>query len=395
MKNILFTLIFGFLSSFIFCQIDTINFEFDVVRELSELNDPGSGEGYPWISDDGLRIYFTTYLFSVSVSVLSQKEHIDSLFSEPIALTINSDSTNNNSPWLTKDELDIYFVSGVAEILNQTKLYHASREDINDEFDAPVEVILNGANEGFYSSPSFTEDLEQVFIFNANGTNRDTVFHFEKSDDNEYNIVDALPTPIGYIPGPGKLSKNGLRYFLSMSNSAGFGKKMYVAEREDLDSTFDSFYFIDNEFINSSGSQNIQPSLSRNGRFMVFTRNDGQTWSANDLFIAYNYEPVSVNENELNERFIIKISPNPASDFIRFEIVNDDQSYKNLDLVIYSSDGRVIDETSFKSQNNNMYLSTTEYNSGMYFFKVKSDKGDFASGSFIMKSFKNAGLNRA
>lgn len=381
MKNLLFTLLISLLSANIFCQFDSISLGFDEVRELHELNESDLGEGYPWISNDGLRIYYTQQNF---VNVISQREHIDSLFSEPRVLTVNSDSTNNFSPWLTEDELDIYFVSADSEDSGHTNLYHATREDINDEFGTPVEVILNGSIEDFYSSPSFTEDLEQLFIYGATGLDNDTIFYYEKSDINAYDLVDRISIPLGLLPAPGKLSKNGLRYYIPISNSAGINKKIYVAERESLNSSFNSFYYIDNESINGPDNDYIQPAVSRDRRFMVFVRSNGITWNGNDMFIAYNSDPVSVKEYEYVDDFEIKVSPNPASNYIRFEILDDDQLYKTINLIIYSSDGRLLDEIAFQDHNNTLRLPTIGYNSGMYFFKLISEIGDSKSGNFMI-----------
>lgn len=384
MKRLLIILSFTFIITAANSQNDTINLEFDFVRELTELNDSNKGEGYPWISNDGLRIYFSKSASSRTKNYYSKRESIDDLFSNPEELTTNLSSANNFSPWLTDDELTIYFVRTIPNDFNSTKLYRATRNSIDLEFEAPIEVTLEFGNEGFNSSPSFTEDLEQLFIFHDNTTGNRSIRHFEKLDNHNYSFVDSISIPEGYSPCPGKLSKNGLKYYFALERDSDLLNSLYVAKRDNLESTFDSFCYIDNEDINNLEHRDIQPFMTKDRRFFVFIRASENSWAQNDLFIGYNSQPVSVKEYEFNENFKIAVSPNPATDFIKIEIVSNNQVYKRVDMIIYSSDGRVVDNIIFENQKPNHYLSTVEYGSGIYFFNAHSDEGDFTSGSFMV-----------
>ena len=75
MKQITLSLVLSFfyLSS-ISGQITILPVEFDTIRYLTEINADNQADAYPWLSDDGLRIYFVQRPDSLPVSLMYYAE---------------------------------------------------------------------------------------------------------------------------------------------------------------------------------------------------------------------------------------------------------------------------------------------------------------------------------
>jgi hypothetical protein len=220
-------------------DIPSISFEFDTVRALTEINEPYFADAYPWISNDGLRLYITINRDSLSKIAYSVRPHTDTLFSEPELLSINSTEYSTISPWLTADELNIYYCINNTETYN-TNIYRASRSSINESFGTPVKLTLYSLSAGFFASPSLESDLSKLYIYNT--YNGKMIYIYNRAGNDEYRLSDTLSVPEGYEAYPGKLSQDNLKYYLPLKDQ-GDTLKLHVMQRQSVGESFDSIYF--------------------------------------------------------------------------------------------------------------------------------------------------------
>ena len=387
MKSLLILFIIIISSFNISGQIELISLEFDSIRALTELNTSQAGEGYPWISNDGLRIYYTSGMSGTDFRILySQRNSTDDFFSDPIPLSINISSVGSISQWLSEDELHIYFFTRDSNGPQSKTLFHATRDNISDEFNEPIKVDLLGGIEGIINNPSLTRDFNQLFIFNTPSSDEmPGIKILERTGENEYTLVDNIEVPSGYESGQGQISKDGLRFILGLKSETEIFKNLYIIERESETDTFDDFYLIDNDLINSSDLTSIQPSISKNDHYFVFVRNNANMWTRNDLYIAYNFGPVSTNDYNFQDKNSVKVSPNPASEFINFDLENVDCISSDMEIIVFSADGRLIGNKLLSKTNTKISLSTSHYNSGLYFYKIQCENGILTTGSFVVE----------
>jgi hypothetical protein len=364
-------------------EIPNIDFQFDSIRALTEINLPDNAEAYPWISNDGLRLYFTLETDSVDIVVMSDREHYDSAFETLQILSINSSLNDNSSPWLTDDELDIYFI--IDELRNSltSMLYHAHRNSMKDKFEEPDQVNLVGNISGYLRSPSFTMDMEKLYIYNSN-SGIENILILDKVAVDEYQLVDTLNIPDGYESGPGKIGQDDLKYYISLTDIYE-NNALYVYCRESIEDSFDSVYYLNNEIINDSEFRNHQPSISKDGNYFVFVRSSENSWSSNDLYIAYNKSTPAGLVNIQNTDNAISIYPNPAVDYLTFDFLNSD--IEEFTISIFTINGIHTESIMFTNNVHKAVISTAKYNSGVYLYKITSSDLNVGNGKFVVENY--------
>jgi hypothetical protein len=148
---------------------DSSGAPFDSVRPLSEINSTGTADAYPWISPNGLHLYFTGGDPSVeNYLYMASRNSRNSLFGAP--LKINFPGTSNFSCFLTNDELEIYFKSDMT-------IYYAKRDSIGDAFSAPEAMPEFGVM-GFVAGPSLTPDSSEFYLYNVPDTTGSWILKF-------------------------------------------------------------------------------------------------------------------------------------------------------------------------------------------------------------------------
>lgn len=83
---------------------------FDSVRALWEINDPLDADAYPWISGDGLRLYYT--FGSPSIICVSERSSTSDLFQRPVSVSITKNPGNIFSAWLNDGEDVMLYANG-------------------------------------------------------------------------------------------------------------------------------------------------------------------------------------------------------------------------------------------------------------------------------------------
>jgi len=339
---------------------DTVAFKADSVRSLSELNSSTGAEAYPWISSDGLRIYYTKSISNINNIYFASRNTVHEPFSNAKALTLGNEN-NIFSCWLTNDELHIYFIDNVSY-----KVYHAQRSSKLDDFGIPSEITIDSKVIGFKSGISFTPDFKQLFLYN--GTNN--IIILQQNGTDNYVISDTLDIPNGSLACPGTLSQDGLTYYLGLTFSKI--QKLYYYTRTSLSENFTKLYYIDNKLINIDSKNMLQPFVSGAGNYFVFV-SAVDYWQTNDLYIGYLKPAATLSPIE-SESEHCRIFPNPAINSV--SIASDNTIEK---IMVYSIFGTLIDCLSVTQESNNVQLLTQNYRSGIYMVTIYTKQGNVYS----------------
>jgi hypothetical protein len=347
------------------CSISPALMDFDTVRALTEINEDAVAEAYPWISRDGLRLYFNKN----HKIVYSERTDVNNPFSAYQVLSINSAVYDNLSCWLTTDELDIFFMMREENGAMSTTLYHAQRSSVYEEFSSPVKVTLTGDISGFLSGPSLTPGLGYLYLCNSiivNNRYVRNIYVFEKTDEYAYTLADSLDMPDGLLAGPGSLSYNNLRYYFSLEDSLEH-KWIYYFERSTVTEKFKDLYYVDDSLINEPLTRNGMPSISSDGNHLVFARSLEDFWEENDLYIAFNKNVNVINKTAKTNTIPLRSYPNPFSHstIISFNLKSTD----NAVLDIYDLQGELI-KTFYNLNANFVEWNATDNNSGTYIAKL-------------------------
>lgn len=124
------------------------------VRILGELNEFGEAESYPWLSGDGLRLY---YCFKNQIYFAKRKEGDRSFkFPVPLELSFEGDIL---SCYLSSDELKLYFVN------RDGLIYLATRDNKKEDFSAPILYSDDLVSENFISSFSIDDKEKIVTVY--------------------------------------------------------------------------------------------------------------------------------------------------------------------------------------------------------------------------------------
>ena len=212
--------------------------QFEPAALVPNLDAGGSEEGTPFLSFDGLSLYFFSTRPGPGTQGdrdiwLAQRPTLDAPFAEPVVLPGINGPELEHLPRLSRDELSIFFVSSRESPDNDaTNLWVAQRESRSAEFSAPVEVPgINGStrDEGFSITPDgltlfFSSNrlaLEQMDLFVATRPDASASFGTPEPLEQLNSSADELDP---------QLSPDGLELFFASSRDGGF--QLFRATRQ-------------------------------------------------------------------------------------------------------------------------------------------------------------------
>jgi hypothetical protein len=363
--------IFIFLTIFFSVSLECFpqsNFEVvGSVRSLSELNKSDNAEAYPFISENGLNIYFTSGSPDASNIFVASRHDTSSPFSTPVLLS-NHFPPGSHSGWLSKDELDIYFV-------NKNAVYTSRRNSIYEKFLQPVIVHLSGRVYDFVSSVSLTQDKEELLIYSVlNRKTNISVFRKQQNSFYDYAFVGMLPIPVFFKVGSGMLSSNGLGFYLSVRLNNRH--KLAKLTRNTTKEVFTDFQILEGSLIDNLDNM-IQPSVASDN-FVAFVVNHSINWSDSDLYL---YQKLS-NKLDINQ-FSIELYPNPTTGKVN---VTFNKSVGKLEAILISLDGVEQKRFRFNNAATDISLDIEDLNPGLYILKLK-----FADMTISKKVVKGSG----
>ncbi len=136
--------------------------KFTDVRKLDEINSEGQSDMHPWISADGLRLYFTKQNGDQIQFYQASRTNPDEEFISLNKLDIEVPAVSNNmSCFFTNREKTVYIVSG-------NTIYRSEREDINEGFDKP-EKIAETDDSSYINGITMSANQKEMYIFNSQG----------------------------------------------------------------------------------------------------------------------------------------------------------------------------------------------------------------------------------
>lgn len=122
-------------------------------RLLGEVNESGVADAYPYISADGLRIYWVRDNYIMYSSRKDRKF----VFRYPDELKLQYPESSVLSCWLSSDELTLYFIT------LETIIYKCTRKSLSEPFSTPEIFSDKWNNAGFFSAVNVVSPY--IFMF--------------------------------------------------------------------------------------------------------------------------------------------------------------------------------------------------------------------------------------
>jgi len=350
-------------------------YEYNSIRELTEINVPDSADAYPWISPDGLRLYYTSGNVN-NLLMFTQRTNTNSYFDPPTLVPISLPRRPRSS-WLSTDELDIY-------VSAEDSLYYAHRDAISLPFNTPIKIDLSGISESFISGVSLNTAQNELFIyFHLYSDLGSGVKEFSRTSPTSFTYTRTLDTPSGYAFSIGQLSKNDLVFFQGATYLDG-KSLIYQMTRPTPTDSFSISTFQRTQGINDTNYYNDQPSMSDSLSWVAFVRSALDYWVADDLFIAHKGKISSVfNPDEM--QIYSYAFPNPASEYINIKYKT--PSISPLILSIFSHQGILIYEKEINPASGDIKIETDALKDGFFFYRltpITNKKNGFGAGKFII-----------
>ena len=284
---------FLLLSNFILAQ-DPTEINKDLAAKFSSIvNKPDVCEGYPYLSADGLRLYFTTDREGgFGRLYFCSRNSIEGNFGAPKPLSKNLPD-GHYAATLTGDELTIY-TSYKGEI------YTAKRRSLSDQFGKPI--IVEGLEEGRKYAPSVSQDgNELIIIYDATPVDdlNDVAIHYRKNASGNFIEFNRLHAPGNIDIDPGQFSKDGLSFYASYEaakpaddESRQYAQKIIRFTRNSLSDNFTTSEEVPGL---NAPMRNHQPTMNEDGSIFIVTNSAADSWEENDLRLInldINIEPI-------------------------------------------------------------------------------------------------------
>lgn len=306
-----------------------------ISRNISELNIQGKADAYPFLSSDGLRLYYV----SDNDLYTATRASVNDVFGGKSALFKTITGTKGYGCWLTSDELTIYYV------INGS-IYISKRSSVSEKFPEGTTVlsIIGGS---IFSGISFTPDMGELYAYKSSGG----MCKFNKTGENQYTFQKTLPVPSGFSSLTGQLSKDGLNLYVTLNNV------LHVGKRIGLNQDFTDFTPIETGFVTST-----QPTVNGDQSIMIFVNSPNDRWDTNELYEINGEFVTGLQSINYVENFNV-FYPNPSDN----GVYQSDVELK--DVKVYNSMGHLIPVI---QTNNSLNLSSQPEGVYMAYFKTKN-----------------------
>lgn len=252
--NVKFLIVFLTFTNATLAYAQVSNCQWDTIRPLSEIN-TAEAEAYPFISEDGLRIYFTQQeSASRSIYMMKRPTRLDSFADKQLVSSLSA--YQPTSSWFSSDELEMFYM----EFVPSTGSYlikHTTRTTLNDTFSVGTTINLLGIDSNTYKvGPSLTQDQSEMILFVPGMTNH-YLITLNRTGSNEYTVSDTIVFSQAYKPGPGKFSKDGLTYYFDLEDTVTGKNDLYFLSRLSLGAPLANPSIIDSCLIDSMSSSTM------------------------------------------------------------------------------------------------------------------------------------------
>jgi len=213
--------------------------QFGPATPVPNLDDGGSDEGTPFLSFDGLSLYFFSTRPGPGVQGgrdiwVARRPSAEAPFAEPRVLPAVNGPGLDHLPRLSRDELSILFVSGRESPNQASNIWMARRGNLTEDFAAAVEVPginTNSREEGFSLSP------DGLTLFLASNRLFETDMDLFVATRSDLAASFETPEPLVDLNSPAddldpQLSPDGRELFFASSRGGTF--QLFRSVRECL-----------------------------------------------------------------------------------------------------------------------------------------------------------------
>ncbi|MFN0204304.1 MAG: T9SS type A sorting domain-containing protein [Bacteroidia bacterium] len=341
-----------------------VSIRFDNVRPLTEINMENVADAYPWISPNGLHLYFTQNGDGGDNLYYTSRKDLYSKFENKQLVVIQDDNNPKFSASLSPDELNIYYISK----RDGDHVMHASRKSVTQPFDAPVKVELQGTFDGFISAPSLSPDGNYLYLYNSDEGNKMLVF--KKGADDQYSLLENVATDFNISPG--QVSKDGEKLLMGRSSGVNHDCSMYFMEKNKENASLDRLTYI--KIQNGDDFLHIeQPSISADEKVIVFIDGKSDLWDDNQLYIATNYSKLSsvINDALDSKNFMISEPvPNPVKEFTVINFVIPEKEYEDAKIHIFNNGGQLVKTFELQPGQKSLKFNVSDLADGVYVYKL-------------------------
>lgn len=357
------------------------NVKYKNVATLSEINDTKHADAYPWLSPDGLNLYYTSGANQGQL-MYTHRATRNSPFVAPVVVPI-SVTGDPISYWLSNDELDVYICAH--------KLYYAHRTSTSAAFSLPIQIELaQSSDDTYFNSASLNQAQTELYVSAFSiGEGYKGIQQYTRTSPTSFNYVRTLPVPQNYTSHTGQLSKNGLIYFCDIAVEDGT-EQVYQYSRATLTDPFTLASLQPVNDINNSALEGEQVSVSADLNCIVFVRAAQPYWDDDEIFIAERhleeepiFQPVVAQSidtihvvEEENQRVEIPVEiqnninvfPNPTQNNFTVEVINEE----NQQLLLFDAIGNQILQQTI---NCTTTIDVSQLANGTYYIHVNNSLG--------------------
>ena len=331
-------------------------FSGDTIRPLTEINTDTLGCGYPYISSDGLRLYFTKSISTVSNMNLYFVSRTNTSTPFDNRQIVSSNFTSGStSCWLTNNELEIFF-------RKNDSIFYSTRTSITNPFSNPSLINLSNYK-GNIQGVSLTPDKHELYLNKNIDTKHSYVLRFISTSTSSYTLLDTLKTPLGTIAKPGQLSKNGLKYYVALKDTTSNITKLYQYSRNNLSENFGNPTILNN-MINTPNLTNGQATVTQDENIMVWVKNSNGFWGGNTFYMSVKNSSTKISEIS---NLDISIYPDPSKRYLLVKGLTE-----NAQILIYELSGRLV---YYNPSTNNNQIDIAKFQHGVYMIKIKTTFG--------------------
>ncbi|GAB2807713.1 hypothetical protein GCM10027043_03460 [Ferruginibacter profundus] len=393
------------------------------------INNADKCDAYPWISSDGLRLYFNSNRDGGHGNIyFSQRSSADQPFETPHK-AFPALENKYYAVSLTADELTMVLT------LEGYTLYIATRKSTSENFSTPK--LIEELKDRMLYAPGISADGSELMVIDCTGEKdiksqrSDGTIRYVKNAAGIFIRKEKLVAPDNTVIGPGQLGKDGLTYYCSLKNISDQIEKLYCFKREDKNSAFKLAYELPAKLNVTKAS--LQPCLNGDGSVLAYCINNTNTWDDDDIrvvqlnklseeeegtalkplvaekqlplqgqgvnlvmktpvlsassftsvvkapsiAVAPALQPVKNNNDKL---VAVSIYPNPFNSYLVITFAKQPAS-QNIWIELFDADGRMA--FTQKIAGNSTQIKTGNLPPGMYTYRISGTDGVIAKGQLV------------
>ncbi|MCB9184312.1 MAG: T9SS type A sorting domain-containing protein [Flavobacteriales bacterium] len=332
-------------SALLQAQVGT-SLEYNGPQAISAVNTETGGEGYPWLSGDGLRMYYAGRVAPDIRILYTERMDLSSAWSTPIdPLPLESGETSG--AWLSADELTIWFTTAS----NQVR--RAQRMSTADPFGAAVTLAITGAS-GTLRCPSLTPNETEMILWRTNAC-----ITLQRTGQDSYSYVGPLDVLGTSNATTCRLSADGLyAYFSASYNNVQRPHRMHRASLGEA--------FTDLEYLSGADFDPaykwLQPHVNDDATVLMVVRSVS-LWPDNDIYETRGSTAAGIGALWAD---VPVIGPVPTNDMLTIRLP---KTHGLVNLRLFDSLGNEVLRTRV---NDNMPVDVSVLASGSYLAEIQS-----------------------